>query len=114
MTDDVLRPGDVRITNLGRRDLNERFGMKPRPTVLIAPTIRPDGHWLVVGLTTNPRYADGTPRTPFRDFPFTRPSYWGSEHAYSLPADQILHLIGRIEFEAYERFLPPWYPREVA
>ena len=32
---------------------------KPRPAVLL---YRRDGHWMTMGLTTNPRFRDGTPR----------------------------------------------------
>lgn len=37
---------------------------KARPGVLI---LRRDGHWMVVGLTTNGRYGDGTSRSPIPD-----------------------------------------------
>ena len=42
--------------------LENRFAQgKWRPAVLIQ---RHHGHWLTMGLTTNPRYRDGAPRSP--------------------------------------------------
>lgn len=57
--DDAPRPGDVVIINLLNALENRSAVGKRRPAVLIR---RVNGHWVTMGLTTNPRYRDGTPR----------------------------------------------------
>jgi hypothetical protein len=54
-------PGEVVIASIGHPLEDPTSKGKPRPAVLIR---RAGGHWLLMGLTTNPRYAGGTPRTP--------------------------------------------------
>jgi len=57
--DGARRAGDVVIVNLLNALENRRTSGKRRPAVLIR---RENGHWATMGLTTNPRYQDGTPR----------------------------------------------------
>lgn len=56
--------GDVVIVNLLNALENRRTSGKRRPAVLIR---RENGHWGTMGLTTNPRYQDGTPRVGIPD-----------------------------------------------
>ncbi|MGI8632122.1 MAG: hypothetical protein ACR2NA_06175 [Solirubrobacterales bacterium] len=58
------RTGDVVLVDLLNALENQRATGKLRPAVLIR---RDGGHWLVAGLTTNPRYSDGSPRVPVPD-----------------------------------------------
>jgi len=57
--DGPRRAGDVVIVNLLNALENRCTSGKRRPAVLIR---RENGHWATMGLTTNPRYQDGTPR----------------------------------------------------
>ncbi len=58
------RTGDVVLVNLFNALENRRATGKLRPAVLIR---RDGGQWVVAGLTTNPRYSDGSPRVPAPD-----------------------------------------------
>lgn len=67
---------------------------KPRPVVLLRPAGR--SGWLIMGLTTLPAYADGTPRIPIAD-PYgaglNGPGYlWGNP--CTLPTDNITSHLG--------------------
>lgn len=57
--DGARRAGDVVIINLLNALEDPNTKGKRRPAVLIR---RQNGHWATMGLTTNPRYRDGTPR----------------------------------------------------
>lgn len=54
-------PGELVIANVRNPLENPTCTGKPRPTILVR---RDAGHWLVMGLTTNPAHRDGTPRLP--------------------------------------------------
>lgn len=58
------RTGDVVLVDLFNALENPRATGKLRPAVLIR---RDGGQWLVAGLTTKPRYSDGSPRVPVPD-----------------------------------------------
>ena len=57
--DGSRRAGDVVIINLLNALENRATKGKKRPAVLIR---REGGHWATMGLTTNPRYTDGSSR----------------------------------------------------
>lgn len=62
--DGIWRAGDVAIINLMNGLENPGASGKRRPAVLIR---RDCGHWVVMGLTTNPSYRNATPRTAVPD-----------------------------------------------
>ena len=59
--DAFLEPGEVVLASVSNPVENPNSQGKIRPVVLIA---RRHSRWLVMGLTSKPTYADGTPRTP--------------------------------------------------
>lgn len=58
------QPGEVVLARVSNPLENPRSTGKVRPVVLIRRRL---GSWDVMGLTTNPRFRDGTPRMPVPD-----------------------------------------------
>lgn len=56
----ALEPGEVVWANVLNPHENPACHGKPRPAILLHPD---RNGWLIMGLTTNPTYANGTPRT---------------------------------------------------
>ena len=57
----ALEPGEVVWANVLNPFQNPACTSKPRPAILLR---RQGNSWLIMGLTTNPAYADGQPRVP--------------------------------------------------
>lgn len=82
------QPGEVVWADC-RHHLADRFGgqSKFRPMILVR---RIDGHWLVVGLTTQPFYSNGMPRTAVSEPRWaglrSGPSYFWSENMVTISA----------------------------
>lgn len=57
--DGTFQTGDIVVADVRNPIENPASKGKRRPFVLVS---RVDGHWLGMGLTTNPRYAGGAPR----------------------------------------------------
>lgn len=73
-----LRPGCIVWCKVMNPNEDHRSRGKCRPVVLVA---REGGHWVVMGLTTNSTYSDGSPRVaiPAPSQVGLRPGFlWGS------------------------------------
>jgi hypothetical protein len=62
--DPSLEPGEVVWANVLNPQENARCRGKSRPVILIHPN---RAGWRVMGLTTNPTFGDGKPRTAIED-----------------------------------------------
>lgn len=78
--DGNYRTGDIVVADVRNPIENHASKGKPRPFVLVC---RIDGHWRGMGLTTNPKYSNGTPRTAVPDpgaAGLTGPGFlWGNQ-----------------------------------
>ena len=63
----ALEPGEVVWANVLNPLENTKSRNKPRPAILLR---RQGNGWRVMGLTTNPTYADGRSRVPVADLDF--------------------------------------------
>lgn len=95
--DGTFRVGDIVVARVRNPQENSASRGKPRPFVLVR---RADGHWCGMGLTTNPRYANGAPRTPIPNVSAVglvgAGFLWGSNMTYVSVLD-IDRVIGHIE-----------------
>lgn len=95
--DGTLRAGDIVVADVRNPLENPASRGKPRPFVLVC---RIDGHWRGMGLTTNPRYVGGLPRTPIPNpaaAGLARPGFlWGS-HLTNVSVLDINRTIGVVE-----------------
>lgn len=62
--DGTFRTGDIVLASVRNPIENRNSKGKTRPFVLVR---RHEGHWSGMGLTTNPRYANGVPRVAIPD-----------------------------------------------
>jgi hypothetical protein len=96
------RTGDVVLVSLLNALENPRATGKLRPAVLIR---RDGGQWLVAGLTTNPRYSDGSPRVPVPDpaaIGLHRQGWlWGPRPAHIATVD-VHTTVGRVDLAMAE------------
>lgn len=92
--DDNFRTGAVALARVLNALENPASGGKIRPVVLV---LEEDGHWLVAGLTTNPRRRDGGPRLSIPDWNavgLRGPGYLWGDRLHSVNKLDLDRLVG--------------------
>ena len=103
--DGVRRTGEVVIINLWNALENQSGAGKCRPAVLIR---RDGGHWVTMGLTTNPQYFNRTPRVQVPNpvaIGLRGPGWLWSDRLASVSAIDVHNRIGQVDCSMAEAII---------
>ncbi len=95
--DGAFQSGDIVVADIRNPIENPASKGKRRPFLLVR---RVDGHWLGMGLTTNPRYAGGVPRVAIPNptaVGLTGPGFLWGGRLTNVSVLDIDRVIGRVD-----------------